>query len=163
MDAFKRVSTAGLEQLSAQARRNPRLRANFNLHTKLDDPVQRFFNAMEPGTYVRPHRHTEDDKWELFLLVRGQAMVVLFDDAGAITERVVLSPDDNLLVEIPDNTWHTVVALERDTILYESKRGPYIVLSDKDFAVWAPQEGEQGVVKILDWYANGEIGSRFIL
>ena len=68
-------------ELSARAAASPRRRANHNLHPELADPVQRFLNAMEPGTYVRPHRHmAPEPKWELFVVLDGE--VVVHDAAG---------------------------------------------------------------------------------
>ena len=46
-----------LRGLSAEAARSPRRRKNLNVHPVLEDPVQRLFNALEPGTYACSHRH----------------------------------------------------------------------------------------------------------
>lgn len=55
---------------------------NYNFHEQLDDPVNRLLNAMEPDTYIRPHRHLNPDKDEIFLLLRGKAMLFIFDNDG---------------------------------------------------------------------------------
>jgi cupin fold WbuC family metalloprotein len=60
----KLIYQALLEQLTSDAVGSTRLRTNYNLHPQLDDPVQRLCNAMEPDTYVRPHRHPQEDCWE---------------------------------------------------------------------------------------------------
>jgi hypothetical protein len=44
-------------------------------------------------------------------------------------------------VEIPAGSWHALSILEEETVLLEIKPGPYLPLSDKDFAPWAPEEG----------------------
>ena len=46
----------------------------------------------------------------------------------------------NYGVEIPVGTWHSLIALEEDTLVYEVKDGPYSPEDDKNFAVWAPKE-----------------------
>lgn len=66
-----------LDKTSEQAKQSPRLRMNYNFHERLDDPVNRLLNAMEPGSYIRPHRHLDPDKDEIFLLLRGKAVVFL--------------------------------------------------------------------------------------
>ena len=71
-----------LDKTSEQAKQSPRLRMNYNFHERLDDPVNRLLNAMEPDTYIRPHRHLNPDKDEIFLLLRGKAVVFIFDDQG---------------------------------------------------------------------------------
>ena len=131
-----------------------------------DEPVQRMLNAMEPDTYVRPHRHTTPPKVEAFLVLRGAAAVLRFDDDGALVEAVVLragGPDFG--AEIPPETWHTVVSLEPGTVLYEVLQGPYAAASHKDFAPWAPAEGApdapaflEGLRQRLDALLAGETG-----
>ena len=131
-----------LDQLSRQAAQGERLRKNHNLHDSYDDPCQRLFNAIEPGTYIRPHRHTTPPKSETFVVVRGALALVLFDDSGAIREVIGLSDrGDALAVDLPPGEWHAVVSLAPGTIFFETKPGPYQPLDDKDFAPWAPAEG----------------------
>lgn len=142
---IKQVGPAAVQALVAEAAASPRRRKNRNLHDTLNDPVQRFINAFEPGTYVRPHRHP--DKWELFALLQGAAAVLTFDDAGRVLERVDVNADDGArVVEIPQATWHTLVSIEPGTVLFEVKLGPYDPSIPPDFAPWAPPEGDPGAV-----------------
>ena len=157
---LKLVDQTLLQNLSDEAANSPRLRKNYNLHPVLEDPVQRLCNAMEPDTYVRPHRHPEADKWELFVILSGSALVLTFNDSGTVTNRVALSNTGPIYgVEIPTNTWHTVCALDAGTVLFEVKRGPYQSLTDKDFAHWAPDEGEPECKDFVKWYKQAEMGS----
>jgi len=39
--------------------------------------------------------------------------------------------------------FHTFLALENDTVLFEAKQGPYDRNTDKDFAAWAPCENSE--------------------
>ena len=55
----------------------------------------------------------------------------------------------NYGVEIPPATYHTIVALEVGTVVYEVKDGPYDVTNDKGFATWAPQEGSSDGAEFL--------------
>lgn len=159
-DSLKIIGQTMLQQLSEQAANSPRLRKNYNLHPVLEDPVQRLCNALEPDTYVRPHRHPEADKWELFVILQGRALVLTFDDTGRITARIELNSVGPVYgVEIPTNTWHTVSALDTGTVLFEVKRGPYHPLSDKDFARWAPDEGNPACKKFVPWYKEANLGS----
>lgn len=54
---MKRFDQSLLDTLAVSAAASLRRRANHNVYPTLDAPVQRFFNALEPDTYVRPHRH----------------------------------------------------------------------------------------------------------
>lgn len=155
------ITHSMLTALRAEARESPRRRKNLNLHPELDDPIQRFFNAMEPDSYARPHRHAGAERWELFLLVSGAASVLIFDAAGTVAERVDLDADGPTYgVEIPGDTWHTVLCRAPGTVVFEIKQGPYSPVTDKDFARWAPPEGSPDVPKFLAWYREAAVGSR---
>ena len=41
-----------MDNLSAEAMQNPRLRKNLNLHASYEEPSQRLLNAIEPGSYI---------------------------------------------------------------------------------------------------------------
>lgn len=158
---MKRIDRRDLDRLSAAAREAPRRRKNLNLHAELEDPVQRLCNALEPGTYVRPHRHTGADRWELFVALRGAAAILGFDDTGCIIERVELAAGGPVFgAEIAEASWHSLAALVPGTVLFEIKRGPYTALTDKDFAAWAPSEGAREAAAWADWFARARIGDR---
>jgi cupin fold WbuC family metalloprotein len=147
------IDNDALVELSKTAQSLPRLRKNLNIHSQLDDPVQRLYNAMEPHTYVRPHRHPDEDRWEFFQVVSGRAAVLTFNQQGTVREKIELSQaGPNVAIEIPGNQWHTLVSLQSGTVLFEIKKGPYQPLSDKDFATWAPQEGDSAVETFIQWF-----------
>lgn len=146
-----------LDDLSLQAKNSPRLRSNRNIHTSLEETVQRLFIAIEPGSYVQPHRHPEVEKWEFFMVVRGKIAMIIFSEKGYVLKRIELNPATGMHgLEIPPNTWHTVVALETNTVFFEVKHGPYAALTDKDFAAWAPKEGHDACNKYLEWLSNAQ-------
>jgi cupin fold WbuC family metalloprotein len=154
---MRTISARDLTELSAQAASRPRRRANLNLHPTLDDPIQRFFNAVEPGTYVRPHRHTEPGRWEVFVALRGRAAVLTFDPSGRVTERVEIAPEGpDVAVEVEPGAWHTVLCRAPATVLFELKPGPYVPLEDKSFALWAPPEGGTVAMEFVRW-AQGAV------
>lgn len=146
-----------LDALSQQARLSPRLRANHNLHEQLSDPVQRLAIAMEPGTFVRPHRHPHT--WEMLSALRGRFVVLFFDEQGRVTSRTVLG-EACRVIEFPANTWHAVLSLDGGGVIFEVKQGPYAPLTEADFAPWCKSgEGEEAA-RINAWYARAGIGDR---
>ena len=158
---MKSISSLLLDDLARRAAQAPRGRVNHNLHPTLDDPIQRFFNALQPGTYVRPHRHRDPPRWEVFLAVRGRAVVLTFDETGRITARIEICPSGpDVAVEIEGDTWHTVAALGRDAVLFELKPGPYRPIDDKDFADWAPTGAIRGALTSSGGSATAEPGER---
>ena len=140
MRGLRLLDVAAIASTTEAARAGERGRCNHNLHPTLADPVQRFLNVFLPGSYVRPHRH-EEFRWELFLLLEGEAAALTFDDHGHVLERAVLRRGGDRAVEVAGGVWHTAYALAPDTMLFEVKPGPYRPLTDKDFAPWAPPEG----------------------
>ncbi len=138
---MKLISSTIIQNLSFEAKNSERLRKNYNFHDKLSDPLQRMLNAMEPDTYVQPHKHEAPDKREMFIILKGKALVVTFNNTGEIDEYTILDPTtENFGVEIPPKIWHTIIILSKHTVLFEVKDGPYTPLNDKDFASWAPDE-----------------------
>lgn len=139
-----------LKETSAKAIQSPRGRMNFNLH-QLPDPVQRMLNAIEPGSYVRPHRHIDPDKTELFVILKGKGVIITFHDDGNISDVVsVEEGGEKIGVEIPPGTWHSVISLKKGTVFLEIKDGPYVASRDKDFAPWAPEPGTEGEETYFD-------------
>ena len=128
-----------LDETTLRAKQSPRLRMNYNFHETPDDPINRLINAMEPGTYLRPHRHKNPDKNEAFLLLRGKAALFLFDNDGHVTEKIILDPANGAYGgEIPPGVWHTLIILETGSVVYEIKQGPFIPLSPENMAPWSP-------------------------
>lgn len=139
---------APLEQALVASRVQPRGRANFNIHPSLEDPVQRMLNVFQPGSYVRPHRHSPD-RFELFLLLSGEAALVVFAQTGEPAEWALLRERASWAVEVAGGALHTVFALRRDTVLFEVKRGPYLPTEESDFASWTPREGTPETRELL--------------
>ena len=156
---MKQIDKRLFDELTAKAAASPRMRAHHNLHPVLEDPVQRLCVAIEPGTYIRPHRHADPPTWELFSLLRGTAVFLIFDDTGKVLQRAVLDARGPLqAIEIPAAVWHTIVPLETGTIFLEVKQGPYAAPRDGNSAIWAPAEGEPETVLFEAWYRSAQVG-----
>ena len=137
--------------IKAEAKNSVRLRKNYNFHQDYTDPVNRMLNALEPGTYIRPHKHESPDKCEVFIVLSGKALVIHFDESGAIIEHSVLDSAGGIYgVEFAAREWHTIISLASGTVLYEVKPGPYAPIDDKNFAPWAPVEGSPEAGEYLE-------------
>jgi len=162
---MKVFSSDYLNELTAQAQGSPRKRQHRNIHESYADPCQRLFNAIEPDSYIPPHRHTTDPKDELLIAVRGSMALVTFDEQGMVTGVVRFGADrsgDGSAVgaEVPANTWHTVIALESGCVLLEVKAGPFDPDQPKNLAPWAPDENSTQATaylqKLLSYIDNLE-------
>ena len=156
---MKQIDTTILDALVEKAKMAPRKRMNHNLHLGPDDPVQRLCNAIEPETYIRPHRHTDPATIEVFIMLRGSAVLLFFDDAGRVIERNTLSARGPVIAaEIPPTTWHAMASLESGSVFFEVKQGPYAPLASKDVAAWAPLEGTGEALAAVAWYLSAKTG-----
>jgi cupin fold WbuC family metalloprotein len=105
---------------------------------------------MEPGTYIRPHRHTDPPKPECFMAARGKLALVVFDDDGEVKQVISFGDGcDTLAIDLPAGEWHSIIVIEPGSIFFETKPGPYVAMSDKDFAPWAPEENSPEVGSYL--------------
>jgi len=144
------IDTKLLDEVRAEALQSPRRRKNRNFHPADDFPAHRLLNAMEPGSYIAPHRHLADDKDETFVVLRGRLGLVLFHNDGIVRHSFELKPGGPAMgADIPHGTWHTVVALEPATVFLEAKAGPYRPFTAEEKAAWAPAEGEPAAAAYL--------------
>lgn len=155
---MKQITRTTLDTLAAQARQSPRRRANLNLHEQLDDPVQRLAIAMEPDTYVRPHRHPHT--WELLYPLAGRFAVLHFDEAGTLTDRTVLGAESRV-IETPAGGWHAVLSLDPGAVIFEVKHGPYQPIAEADYAPWSPAAETPVAAQLVAWYATAQVGQRW--
>jgi len=130
-----------LDELTAKAKENPRLRCNLDMRNSADDQSQRMLNALEPGTVMPIHRHKGTS--ETCVCVRGHFEEYLYGfteirsdgtpdpDSFGIVETIDMYPGGPIL-NIEKGQWHSLKCLESGTVLFEAKDGPYEPLQDCD-------------------------------
>lgn len=117
-----------LDNLTAKAKANPRLRQNYDLRNSENDLSQRMLNAIEPGTVMPIHRHPNTST--TVIIIRGKMRQNFYDDNSTLTESVTLDAEGaTRAVQIEKSRWHNLESLESGTILFEAKDG-----------VWEPYE-----------------------
>ena len=121
-----------LDELTAQAKVNPRLRANLDLRDSAEDDSQRMLNAIEPGTVLPIHRHKSSS--ETCICIRGHFEEYFYDDEGRLTETIDMVPGGNV-INIPVGQWHSLRSLESGTILFEAKNGKYAPLAEDEVLI----------------------------
>jgi cupin fold WbuC family metalloprotein len=152
-DRIQSVNARRLAELAREASVAPRRRAHLLLHQGPDDQVQRLIIMLQPGSYVRPHHHSQ--QWEMLVLQQGCGDVLMFDEVGILLDRTELSQRAPV-VQIPVGLWHGFVVREPDTAVMEIKPGPYRA---NEFAVWAPEEGDAKAARFVAWVAGAKIGT----
>ncbi|OGU06419.1 MAG: hypothetical protein A2075_07650 [Geobacteraceae bacterium GWC2_58_44] len=148
---MKIIDSGVLDAVSAAARQSPRLRKNHNLHPSDASACHRFFNAIEPGSYIRPHRHLDPEKDETLIIMRGTLGIVTFDDSGEVTGSALLqAAGGQVVADLPHGVYHTALSLESGTIFLEVKAGPYLPFSAEEKAPFAPEEGAPEAARYLE-------------
>lgn len=97
---------------------------HYDLRDSADDDCQRMLNAIEPGTFIPPHRHTNTS--EDVVVLRGIAEEVFFSDDGQEISRIQLVPGSDLpAVHIPIGQYHQLRSLQSGTVVIEFKNTRY--------------------------------------
>ncbi len=141
-----------IRQAVEASRESPRRRIILPFHKSDSSPLHRMLNAVQPGSYIRPHWHRDPPKDESLILLQGAIEVFIFTDKGEIQQWIRLaagSPEFG--IDLAAGDCHTFIGVEPDTVVYEVKPGPYVRATDKDFAPWAPAEGTEQVKEYLAW------------
>jgi len=154
-----RIDAEQLDDLSRQAASAPRRRMHLTIHSDGEDPVQRLFIAVEPGTYIQPHRHNAPPRAETFLLLRGSMDLITFNDTGSVLERHALAPDSTCLADIAPGAWHSYDCHAPGTVALEIKQGPYRPAAPGERPDWAPAEGDAGCERYLQWMTTAGVGA----
>lgn len=119
-----------LDQVSAKAKASERLLMNYNFHESPDSKAQIMLNAMEPRTIIPIACHQTD---ELFVGLRDALKITLSDDGKNISLEQILNPSTgNYGVCIPKGQWHQAEVLEPDTVIFETREGSYMPVTEKD-------------------------------
>lgn len=120
-----------LDEVTEKAKASERLRMNYNLHDSLDAKAQRLLNALEPGTILPIHRHSETA--ETYIVIRGSIKVLFYNNEKKIIATFDINPLINEYgIHIPEGQWHTLEVLESGTVIFEVKDGPYKLLNGDD-------------------------------
>jgi len=143
---FSIIDKSLIENKAKHATKNERLREIHAFHNSDDATLHRMLNAIQPKSYIVPHRHLKDPKEETIIVLKGSLGCVCFEDDGTVIEDSLcyLAPNSNQIgIDLRAGVWHTIFALEKDTVIFEVKSGPYTKSSDKEFASWAPKENTE--------------------
>lgn len=136
------VSDELISRVIDASRRAPRKRMILPFHTGPETRLHRMLNAIQPGSYIRPHRHFAPPKDESVVVLRGDLGVLIFDEQGGIVSlHRIRAGHTDFGIDLHAGVIHTLVALEPDTVVFEVKPGPYTPATDKEFLDWAPEEG----------------------
>ena len=120
-----------MDDLSALAKANPRLRQAFDLRTTPKDGSQRILNAVEPGTVLPIHRHRGST--ETMVCLRGKVVQHYYNEDGEKIASYELEPNTaQVAMSVPVGQWHALESLEDGSVIFECKDGAYEPLNESD-------------------------------
>ena len=97
---------------------------NYNLRDSEEDGSMRMLNAIEPETVIPIHRHA--DTSEDVIVLRGEAVEVLYDSDGVEVERWhLVAGSECVACHVPKGMFHTCKSLHSGTVIFEFKNGKY--------------------------------------
>jgi cupin fold WbuC family metalloprotein len=123
---FVRISSLGRSRICA--------------HTDSSDPLHEMIIALAKTTYIRPHKHY--DKSESFHIIEGELDVILFDEAGHISDVIPMGLHETgriFYYRLSEPLFHTLLIRTDLVIVHETTNGPF-KKDDAVFAPWSPQE-----------------------
>jgi cupin fold WbuC family metalloprotein len=135
-----RLPDGAIEFLKAEAAKSERKRVRFNAHPDSKDLLHEMIIVLDRATYVQPHKHLA--KMESFHVIEGEAQVVLFDDAGRVTDVVELGPAGSgrcFFYRLRAPVFHTVVIHSPCLVIHETTNGPFKP-EETVYADWSPAE-----------------------
>lgn len=136
-------------ELIEKANVSERKRHLMRLHPNDNAELHTMINVFCKGSYVQPHRHWVKDergniitKGESFVALQGKGRIIQFDDEGEVVGFEDLDAQEQSMLWIPHDCWHTVLAVSSVFVVYENKTGPWEAETDKAFHTAFPAEGD---------------------
>ncbi len=139
-DPIVQVDQAQMAALKTQAARNPRHRARLCSHKDNADRLHEMLIVLTGAVYIRPHKHL--NKAESFHVVEGSAIVIFFDESGAIQEVIHVGDAASgrpFYFRNDDPRYHTQIITSDFLAFHETTNGPFN-RADTIFAPWSPEE-----------------------
>jgi cupin fold WbuC family metalloprotein len=94
----------------------------------------------------------------LVRILKGSVDILIFTLDGKVEDRFRLSGNDMCVGEIPGGDWHSLVFHAPAAVILEVKPGPYEPELDKEFADWAPAEGDRAAELFVAWLERAKRG-----
>ena len=138
------IGEAELNALRAAVKASAKRRARINAHPDGEDALHEMIIAIDPSSYIRPHKHP--GKSEAFHIIEGEVDIVVFTDDGEIDRIVPLGPPGSgrsFYYRMSQAFFHTLIIRSDVLIVHEITNGPFRPAATV-FADFAPDDLEPG-------------------
>ena len=127
-----------VDQIIGEAKQSQRHMARLLMHFDHEDPVQEMLIAMGRDCAVMPNRSV--GRSESLQIVKGELLLIIFDDNGNVVKRVEMRPagsDKVFLYRLSSTPWHTMIPLSEIVVVHEALQGPFNN-SSESLPDWVP-------------------------
>lgn len=141
---MKKLDFELFDEVTQCAAESPRRRMHYDLRTEAFEPLtedgrpswhdtsMKMLNVLMKDTVIPIHRHKDTN--EVVIVMRGRGYEATYDDLGQELERVELESGTKCSgVVVPRGAWHTFIALEDGTTIFEAKDGAYDPVGTEEF------------------------------
>ena len=131
-----------VEQIIEEASQSQRHMARLLMHFDHEDPVQEMLIALGRNCAVMPNRSV--GRSESLQVVKGELLLIIFDDNGNVVKRVEMSPagsDKVFLYRLSSTPWHTMIPLSEIVVVHEALQGPFNN-SSEPLPDWVPGDSQ---------------------
>ncbi len=143
------VSREQVGELVDASRTAPRERIRLCTHRATTDTIHEMLIVHKAGMYVRPHKHI--GKAESFHVIEGRVDVVLFNEAGAVSDVISMGEYASGLpfyYRIDQPIYHTLLIRSEVLVFHETTSGPF-VREQTVFAPWSPDADPAAVAEYI--------------
>lgn len=132
------------DEVMPQAETSPRRRMHYDLRTEAFEPLaldgshtwhdtsMKMLNVLMKDTVIPIHRHSETN--EVVIVMRGRGCEVEYDGEGRELQRVELAAGSECSgVVVSRGAWHTFIAHEDGTTIFEAKDRAYDSVGTEEF------------------------------
>ena len=136
------IGAEDIEVLRQAVRKTPKRRVRINAHPGSDDELHEMIIAIEPGSYIRPHKHP--GKSEAFHIIEGQVDIVVFSEAGEVERIVSLAAKGGrhpFYYRMSTPHFHTLIIRSDLLVVHEITNGPFLP-TGTIYAAFAPEEDD---------------------
>jgi cupin fold WbuC family metalloprotein len=136
------VGKSELDTLKAAVKASAKRRARINTHPDGEDALHEMIIAIDPSSYIRPHKHP--GKSEAFHIVEGEVDIVVFKDDGEIEQVVALGAPGSgrsFYYRMSKPFFHTLIIRSDVLIVHEITNGPFRPQGTV-FADFAPEDSD---------------------
>lgn len=142
-DNFISINNDWLDKLAEAAGQSERQVSRLLMHTAPEEGVQEMLIAFTNQCVIVPNHSPA--KSESLHVLRGEIALILFDEYGKVSERLIMAPSGSgkpFMYRLSSTPWHTMVSLTPSAVVHEILQGPF-VQSNETLPDWVTDQNAE--------------------